>query len=201
MSTRRLQAITVAVTLLPAASLAGRFATRGFGPEPVDDMTHVSGEWALRFLLLSLAVTPARRLFGWSWAAPLRRTLGLAAFGYALVHLLVWAVLDLSLDPAAILEDATERVFVTAGLAGFTLLFALAVTSTRGWMRRLGKRWGALHRAAYAAAVLGVLHHFWLIKADYRPAIVHGVVLAALLGARAAWAWRARATPGLGAET
>ena len=194
-STRTLQALAIAVTLVPALGLAARFAFQGFGPEPVEDLTHVSGEWALRFLLLSLAVTPARRWLGWRWAAPLRRTLGLAAFGHAAVHLIVWALLDLGLDWTAIVEDVTERRFVMAGMAAFALLLALAVTSTRGWMRRLGRRWTKLHRAVYAAGALGVLHHFWLVKADYRPAIVHGVALALLLAARVVWAARRRGGP------
>lgn len=193
MTPARIQAIAIALVLAPAVGLAIRFLTQGFGPEPIEDMTHVSGEWALRCLILSLAVTPLRRWFGWSWAAPLRRTLGLAAFGYAATHLLVWSVLDLGLDPAAIFEDLTEHPFVMAGMASFTLLLALAATSTRAAMKRLGKDWVRLHRGAYAAGLLGVLHHFWLIKADYRPAIVHGALLAGLLAARIVWAKRERA--------
>ena len=153
----------------------------------------MTGAWALRFLLLSLAVTPARRFLGWQWAQPLRRTLGLAAFGYAAAHLATWSIFDLGLDLAAILEDVLERPYVTAGMAAFVILLALAITSTRGWIRRLGARWVSLHRAVYAAGALAVLHHFWLVKADYRPAIVHGVLLAGLLGARLVWARRARA--------
>ena len=193
MTRRRLQTITILVTLLPALGLGLRFAIEGPGPNPVEDLTHVTGEWALRFLLLSLAVTPARRFLGWQWAQPLRRTLGLAAFGYAAAHLATWSIFDLGLDLAAILEDVLERPYVTAGMAAFVILLALAITSTRGWIRRLGARWVSLHRAVYAAGALAVLHHFWLVKADYRPAIVHGVLLAGLLGARLVWARRARA--------
>ena len=101
----RLQAITIFVTLLPALGLTFRFATEGPGANPVDDLTHVTGEWGLRFLILSLAVTPARRFLGWSWAQPLRRTLGLAAFGYALAHLATWSIFDLGLALPLILED------------------------------------------------------------------------------------------------
>lgn len=184
MTRLQLQALTIAIALVPAVALGVRFATEGFGAEPVEDLTHVSGEWALRFLLLSLAVTPARRWLGWHWAAPLRRTLGLAAFGYALAHLLVWSVFDHGLDLAAIAEDVLERPYVTVGLAAFTILLALAATSTRGWIRRLGRDWVRLHRAVYAAGILAVIHHFWLLKADLRPAIVHGLVLAGLFAAR-----------------
>jgi sulfoxide reductase heme-binding subunit YedZ len=189
----RLQAITIVVTLLPALGLGLRFATEGPGPNPVEDLTHVTGEWALRFLLLSLAVTPARRFLGWQWAQPLRRTLGLAAFGYAAAHLATWSIFDLGLDLEAILADVLERPYVTAGMAAFAILLALAVTSTRSSIKRLGARWVSLHRAVYAAGALAVLHHFWLVKADYRPAIVHGALLAGLLGARFVWMRRARA--------
>lgn len=188
MKTAWIQAITIGIVLVPAIGLGVRFATEGPGPNPVDDLTHVTGEWGLRFLLLSLAVTPARRFLGWSWAAPLRRTLGLAAFAYAAVHLAVWSVFDLELDGRAILEDVLERPYVTVGMASFLILLALAVTSTRGWIRRLGRRWIRLHRAVYVAGALAVVHHFWLLKADLRPAMVHGGLLALLLGAR----WFAR---------
>lgn len=194
MRTRTLQSLAVAITAAPLLALALRFATRGFGPEPVEDLTQVTGEWALRWVLLALAVTPARRWLGWHWAAPLRRTLGLAGFAYAALHLATWALLDHGLDGAAILEDLTERPYVMAGMASFSLLLALAVTSTRGWIRRLGARWVRLHRLVYAAAILAVIHHFWLIKADYRPAIVHATILAALFAARVAWS--ARSDPG-----
>ncbi|MCR9092776.1 MAG: sulfoxide reductase heme-binding subunit YedZ [bacterium] len=188
----RLQAITIVVVLLPALGLGLRFATEGPGANPVDDLTHVTGEWGLRFLLLSLAVTPARRFLGWHWAQPLRRTLGLAAFSYALAHLATWSIFDLGLDVPAIIDDVIERPYVTAGMAAFVILLALAFTSTRGWIKRLGARWVTLHRAVYGAGALAVLHHFWLVKADYRPAIVHGVLLAGLLAARLAWRARSR---------
>lgn len=191
MTPRRLQILTIAFTLLPALGLAGRFVVEGFGANPIEDLTHVSGEWALRFLILSLAVTPARRWLGWRRVAPLRRTLGLAAFCYAAAHLTIWGVLDLGLDGAAILEDLTERPYVMAGMGAFVILAALAFTSTRGWMKRLGADWVRLHRLVYAAAGLALLHYVWLLKADLQPAIVHGAIVAGLLGARVAWRMRA----------
>ncbi len=187
---RLVQAIAIGVTFLPALALAAQFGINGPGANPIEEVTHVTGEWGLRFVLLSLAITPARRLFGWRWVAPLRRTLGLAGFFYAALHLTTWAFFDLGLDPAAIFEDLTERPYVRVGMAAFVLLLVLAITSTRGWMKRLGARWIKLHKLVYAAAALGVSHHFWLIKADYRPAIVRGVLLAGLLGARVAWRTR-----------
>ena len=184
------QALAIGIAALPALGLAGRFAVEGFGPEPIEEITHVTGEWGLRLILLSLAITPARRAFGWRGIAPLRRTLGLAGFSYACLHLATWAVLDRELDAAAILEDLTERPYVMVGMSAFLLLSLLAITSTRSWMKRLGRRWVSLHRAVYLAAILAVVHHFWLIKADYAPAIVHAALLAGLLGARGLWSVR-----------
>lgn len=184
--------VVVALAVLPAVALGVRFAVEGFGANPIEDLTHVTGEWGLRLVLLSLAITPLRHFFGWRGIAPLRRTLGLAGFAYACLHLLVWSVLDLALDPAAIFEDVSERPYVMAGSAAFLILLSLALTSTRAAIKRLGKRWVRLHRLVYVAAILAVVHHFWLIKADYRPAIVHAVILATLLGARLAWAARGR---------
>jgi sulfoxide reductase heme-binding subunit YedZ len=179
--------IAIGIATLPAIGLAVGFALNGPGANPIEEITHVTGESGLRLVLLSLAVTPARRWFGWRQIAPIRRTLGLAGFAYACLHLSTWALLDHGLDPAAIAEDLTERPYVMAGMASFTLLLALAVTSTRAAIKRLGQRWIRLHQAVYAAAILAVIHHFWLIKADYRPAIVHGLILAILLGARIVW--------------
>ena len=184
--------IVIAIAALPALWLAAEFAIRGPGANPIEEITHVTGDWGLRLILLSLAVTPARRWFGWRQIAPLRRTLGLAGFTYACLHLSTWAFLDHGLDPDAIFEDLTERPYVMAGMAAFSVLLVLAATSTRGAIKRLGQRWVRLHQGVYAAAILAVIHHFWLIKADYRPAIVHGTILALLLGARLLW--RARKT-------
>jgi sulfoxide reductase heme-binding subunit YedZ len=171
------------------------FAVDGLGANPIEEITHVTGESALRLVLLSLAVTPARRFFGWRSIAGLRRTFGLAGFTYACLHLSTWAFLDLGLDLEAIGEDLTERPYVMAGMAAFSLLLALALTSTRGAIKRLGSRWVTLHRAVYVAAILAIIHHFWLIKADYLPAIVHGGILAVLLGARLLWRARRGSGP------
>jgi sulfoxide reductase heme-binding subunit YedZ len=179
--------IAILLAMLPAIGLAIEFVVNGPGANPIEEITHVSGEWGLRLILLSLAVTPARRWFGWRKIAPLRRTFGLAGFTYACVHLSTWALLDHGLDASAIVEDLTERPYVIAGMGAFSLLLALAVTSTRNSIKRLGQRWVQLHRVVYVAAILAVVHHFWLTKADYRPAIVHGAILALLLGARLVW--------------
>lgn len=174
----------LAAVLAPAAVLAGRAAAGALGANPIEAATHWTGLWALRFLLATLALTPLRRWLGWRGAAAHRRTLGLAAFGYATVHFAIWALLDLGLDVAAIAEDVVERPYVTAGLAAFGLLVPLAATSTRGWMRRLGRGWVRLHRLAYVAAALAVVHYLWLVKLDVAPPLAYGALLAVLLAAR-----------------
>lgn len=138
-------------------------------------------------------MTPLRRLTGWQEIARHRRRIGLAAFAYATAHFLVWAVVDNGLDLAAIVEDIAERPFVTVGFAAFVMLIPLAMTSTRASIRRLGKRWVTLHRLIYVAAVLAVVHFWWLVKKDLREPIIHGVVLACLFGMRVITARRSGA--------
>ncbi|MGH0030073.1 MAG: protein-methionine-sulfoxide reductase heme-binding subunit MsrQ [Myxococcota bacterium] len=184
-----LQAAAVGVGLLPLLGLGVTAATGGLSANPIEDVTHVTGEFTLRWLLVCLAVTPLRRAFGWSWAAPLRRTFGLLAFFYGTLHLLTWLALDQFFDWAAMWEDVLERRYITVGFLGYLCLLPLAVTSTRGWKRRLGRRWVKLHRLAYVAAIAGVVHFLWLVKADLAAPLAHAAVLAALLGLRA---WHAR---------
>ncbi len=174
----------LAATGVPAAVLAWRAASGGLGAEPVETLTHETGEWALRLLLATLAISPLRRLTGWHELARYRRLLGLAAFAYATLHFSVWLAVEHFFDWALIVEDIVERPYVTVGFAAFLLLVPLAVTSTRGWIRRLGRRWRALHRLVYAAAALAVVHFLWLVKADLREPLVYGALFALLLAAR-----------------
>ncbi len=169
---------------LPAVGLAIGAALGRLGANPVETVTHVTGEWTLRFLLLTLAVSPLRRWTGWHRIISQRRTLGLFAFFYATLHLGTWLTLEHFFDWEAIAEDVLERPFVTAGSAAFLLMVPLAITSTRGWIRRLGSRWARLHRLVYASAVLGVVHFAWGVKADLTGPLVHGAILALLLGER-----------------
>jgi sulfoxide reductase heme-binding subunit YedZ len=192
---RALQGFAIAAGLLPAAALIVSALTDDLGANPVERVTHVTGDWTLRFLLASLAVTPLRRLFGWSWVAPLRRTFGLTAFGYACCHFLTFLVLDHFFDWRSIVEDVLERRYVTAGFSGFLCLVPLAATSTRAMVRRLGRRWVPLHRLAYLAAALGVIHFLWLVKADVREPLMYAAVLALLLGMRLGF-WLARSRSG-----
>jgi sulfoxide reductase heme-binding subunit YedZ len=168
------------------------------GPEPIDTLTHTTGLWALRFLLLSLAVTPLRRGLGWTALAPWRRTFGLLAFGYACLHVATYVALDWGFDWAAIAEDVAERPYVTAGFTAFACLLPLAATSTRAALRRLGgRRWLRLHRLAYVAGAAAVVHFLWLVKADLREPASYAAALALLLGLRlAAGARAARAGRG-----
>jgi sulfoxide reductase heme-binding subunit YedZ len=182
---RLAHAAVLAAAALPACALALRAARGTLGANPIEELTHETGEWALRFLLLSLAVTPARRLLGLAALAPYRRSFGLVAFGYACLHVSVYLVLDWFFDWAAIWRDVAERPYVTAGFTAFVCLLPLAATSTRGAIRRLGgRRWQRLHRLVYVAAAAAVVHFLWIVKADTREPLVYGGVLAALLAAR-----------------
>lgn len=168
--------------LVPLGVIAAAAASGELGANPVEALIHHFGEWALRLMLATLAVTPLRRLTGWNQAVRLRRMLGLFAFFYAVLHLATYVVLDRSLLVEEILEDLTERPYVMVGFAGFVLLVPLAATSTNAMIRRLGgRRWRLLHRLAYVAAAAGVVHFWWLVKADVREPFIHAAVLALLL--------------------
>jgi len=154
------------------------------GANPVEALLHELGRWGLKFLLLGLAITPLRRWTGWGWLHRFRRMLGLFAFFYVLLHFLVYAVLDQGLSAALIIEDVIKRPYITLGMTGFILLIPLALTSTRGMMRRLGKRWQKLHRLVYVIALAGVWHFYWQVKLDTFDATVYALILAVLLGTR-----------------
>ncbi len=178
------RAVAIAGALAPAGCAGWLAATGGLGANPIEKLTHLSGDSALILLCASLAVTPLRRLAGLAWLAPLRRTLGLSAFFWALAHFLIYAVLDQGLALADVVADVAKRPYVTVGFSAFVMLLALAITSTRGWQKRLGKRWRTLHRLTYAAVVLGVVHYWWLVKADIRWPLAYAVATALVLGAR-----------------
>lgn len=162
-------------------------AGMGLGANPVEELLHRLGTWGLNFLLLTLAVTPLREVSGKPWLLRFRRMLGLYAFFYVLLHFFVYAGLDQRFDLAAIIEDVVERPYITIGVLALLLLLPLAVTSTRGMMRRLGRRWKQLHRLVYPIAALAVWHFYWQVKLDTLEASLYAAVLAGLLGYRA---WR-----------
>jgi len=170
--------------LAPAAWLGYAALTGGLGVNPIEELTHTTGMSALVILLVTLAVTPLRRWTGWNPLIQLRRPLGLFAFFYTLLHFSIWMVLDLGFQLAWVWEDIRERPYITAGFIGFVLMIPLAMTSTPGWIRRLGRRWTVLHRLVYVSAALGILHFYWRVKADAWLPVAMAVVLAALLAAR-----------------
>lgn len=170
--------------LLPALLLVTDTLRDRLGANPIEAITHRTGWWALSLLLVTLAVTPLRRITGWNGVARYRRMLGLFAFTYATLHFLTYLVLDQFFAWSFIVEDVLERPYITVGFTSFVLLIPLAVTSTRGWIRRLGARWQRLHRLAYVAAAGGVLHFLWLVKADLREPLLYLAVFALLMLAR-----------------
>ncbi len=175
--------------LLPLALLVWDGFHDALGANPIETITHRTGDWTLRFLLITLTMTPLRRLMGWNGVLRLRRMLGLFAFFYACLHFLTYLVLDQFFDWDAIIRDIAKRPYITIGFSAFVLLIPLAVTSTKAMMRRLGRRWGQLHRLTYLVAIFGVIHYLWLVKADYLPPALYASVLAILLGLRLWW-WR-----------
>jgi len=168
----------------------------GLGANPIEELIHRLGKWGLKFLLLTLAVTPLRKLTGWNVLIRFRRMLGLFAFFYLLLHFLAYSGLDQRFDLAAIFEDIAKRPYITIGLTALLLLIPLALTSTNGMMRRLGKRWQKLHRLVYLIAILGVWHFYWQVKLDTLEPLVYAGILAALLGFRVVQRWRRGQRPG-----
>lgn len=158
------------------------------GANPIEFITRDLGDWTLIFLMITLAVTPARRLSGWPWLIKLRRMLGLFAFFYVGLHFLTYIWLDQFFDLQDIVKDVIKRPFITVGFLAFLGLIPLAVTSTNAMVKRLGgKRWQALHRLVYAIATLGVVHYWWLVKKDIREPLLYAFILGVLLGIRLFW--------------
>ncbi len=194
-----LKGAAFAAALIPAASLAYRFYrlyyTQDFDAltaNPGDYITDQTGTWALAMLVISLCVTPLRRLTKWNDLIKIRRMLGLFAFFYATLHMLTWVVFVHFFDLKFMVEDVVERPYITVGMATFLMLLALAVTSNRFSIRTLGRRWQKLHRLVYVAAVGGVVHFWWLVKADTTEPQRWALAVAALLGFRIWWAWRSK---------
>lgn len=170
--------------LIPFGLLALDVLNQDLGANPLETVLHHTGEWALRFLLITLATTPLRNWTGIAELIRFRRMLGLYAFFYASLHFLIWLFLDLELRWDLIGEAIVERPFITVGFAAWLLLVPLAVTSLRWFMRRMGPRWKMLHRLVYVIGVLGVLHFVWLVKADLAEPLIYAAFLALMLGAR-----------------
>jgi sulfoxide reductase heme-binding subunit YedZ len=178
---RALKPLVFLAAATPAAVLALDALRGNLGADPVATLLHRTGWWALTLLLVTLAVTPIRRLSGWNGIIRVRRMLGLFAFFYATMHFCIYIGLDQFFALSFILEDVTKRPYITVGFTAFLILGALALTSTRGWVRRLGKRWQRLHRLVYVAALAGVVHFYWQVKADTREPLIFATILAVLL--------------------
>jgi methionine sulfoxide reductase heme-binding subunit len=189
--------IVFLVCLLPfALALGDLFGITGsLGANPVEELQDRFGNWGLRFVMIALSVTPLRKITGKVWLLRFRRMLGLFAFFYVLLHFLNWFVLDQGMLWSAILEDLTERPFITLGFTALLLLTAMAVTSTAGMRRRMGKRWIRLHYSVYVVGLLGVWHYWWQVKADFLEPLIYSVVLFVLLGYRV-WQKKARRIAG-----
>jgi len=191
------KAVVHALALTPLAILAWQFwdvystNSDALGADPVAEIEHRLGLWALRMLMLALAITPLRQLTGQAVLVRFRRMVGLYAFAYASLHLSAYLVLDLRGYWAQIFEEIAKRPYITVGFAAWLLLVPLAVTSTQGWIRRLGRNWVRLHKLVYAIGVLAVLHFWWLVKSDIREPALYAAILAVLLGWRA-WKWLAK---------
>jgi len=174
-----------ALCLVPALLLARKAMNGDLGANPIEFITHWTGDWAMRFLCMTLAITPLRSLAGVPNLIRFRRMLGLFAFFYASLHFLTWLVLDQFFDWNAMVKDVVKRPFITAGFTAFVLLIPLAVTSTAGWIRRMGgRRWQMLHRLIYVSACAAVVHYYWLVKSDIRLPLLYGTIIAVLLAYR-----------------
>jgi sulfoxide reductase heme-binding subunit YedZ len=178
-----------ALSLLPAVRLVWKALHAGLGANPIELVTHETGDWILIFLVLTLTITPARKVLGWPELIRFRRMLGLFAFFYAFLHFSTWIGLDKFFDLREMLQDVAKRRFITVGFIGFVLMIPLALTSTAGSIRRLGgKRWRMLHRLIYGSAIAGVVHYYWLVKSDVRKPVGYGVLVGLLLAYRVgAW--------------
>jgi len=183
-----------AACLSPALLLTWRGLRDDLGANPIEFITHATGDWTIRFLLITLSITPLRKLSGQADLIRFRRMLGLFAFFYGTLHLFTYLWLDKFFDTSEIVKDVIKRPFITAGVTGFMLMLPLAITSTKGWIRRLkGGRWQKLHRLIYFSAAAGVVHYYWLVKSDVRLPVMYGAILFLLLVYRfAGWVRRSR---------
>jgi sulfoxide reductase heme-binding subunit YedZ len=204
---RWLKVLVFLCALTPAAMLAYRVApaiipgwrwwNADLGPNPLEFIEHFTGDWTIRFLVITLAITPLRRLLRQGDLIRFRRMIGLFAFFYGSLHFLAWLWFDRLFDVHEILKDVGKRPFITAGFTAFVLMLPLALTSTRGWIRRLGgKRWQALHRLVYVSGIAGVVHYYWLVKSDVRLPLFYGTLVVILLAARAIHWVLSRRVPG-----
>lgn len=187
LSNRWTKVVLFVLCLVPLAWLGWRAYKQDLTANPIEYITHFTGDWTIRFLLITLAVTPLRKLFNQPQLARFRRMLGLFAFFYGCLHLMTWLGLDKFFDLAEMWKDVIKRRFITAGMTAFLLMLPLAITSTAGWVRRLGfVRWQRLHRLIYFSALAGVVHYYWLVKSDVRLPLMYFAIWVVLMCYRAA---------------
>lgn len=188
--------LVFAACLLPFAWLQFRAFTGRLSANPIEDITLTTGIWALRFLVLTLAITPVRRLTGWNRLIAYRRMLGLFAFFYAIQHVAIYVAdvtaVEGSFAAAPVMRDIVKRPFITAGMIAFALMLPLALTSTKGWIRRLGRRWQLLHRLIYISAIAAAIHYLWKVKVMIGSPVYYAVIVGLLLAFRVIWAVRGR---------
>jgi methionine sulfoxide reductase heme-binding subunit len=191
------KALVFLVCFIPVALLAWDYHKDALGPNPVENITHTTGDWSLHFLLITLTITPFRKLLRLPALIVFRRMLGLYAFFYACLHLLTYVWLDQSFDWPALWKDLYKRTFITAGFAAWLLMVPLALTSTAWAIRKLGgKRWQMLHRLIYFGALAGVIHFYWLVKSDITRPLLYGAILLVLMLYRTiVWLWPAKRRP------
>lgn len=189
---RALKVVVLLAALLPAAWLTYALFYGGLGANPAETLQLQTGIWALRLLVATLTITPIRRLTGWNRLVQFRRMLGLLAFFYAVLHLASYVVLDRYFDLSGVWEDVVERPFITMGMVAFLAMVPLAITSTKGWIRRLGRRWQLLHRLVYLSAIAAAIHYLWKVKVMIGPPVNYALLIGALLLFRVWWAWRGR---------
>jgi sulfoxide reductase heme-binding subunit YedZ len=210
-SIRYLKVLVFLAALGPAAWLVWALVTGNLSANPLSDVTNETGVWTLRFLCITLAITPLRRITKWNEIIRFRRMIGLFAFFYGSLHLLTYVILDrfAGLDfPDGIValstvknlavsvgQDIYKRPFITIGFTAFVLMLPLAITSTKGWIRRMGRNWQRLHRLVYASAVAGVVHYWWLVKADVTRPETYALVVGLLLAFRIWWTWGRASSP------
>jgi sulfoxide reductase heme-binding subunit YedZ len=185
LSSRWTKALLFLLCLTPLCLLGWRGYREELGANPIEYITHATGDWTIRFLLITLTITPARKLLNQPKLARFRRMLGLFAFFYGCLHLTTWVWLDKFFDLGDMWRDVVKRRFITAGMTALLLIVPLAITSTAGWVRRLGfRRWQAIHRLVYFSALAGVIHYYWLVKSDVRLPLMYGGILAVLMAYR-----------------
>lgn len=181
--------VVFALCLVPFSVLLWRGFHQDLGADPVAFVEHATGDWILRFLVITLAITPLRKILHLPQLIRFRRMMGLFAFFYACLHFSTWVIVDRGLNWPDMLQDVAKRPYITVGFTGFVLLIPLAVTSTAGWIRRLGgKRWQLLHRAIYVSAIAGVIHYYWLVKSDVHKPLEYAFLVGLLLAWRL-WSW------------